>query len=302
MDNDLKLISIQWVDWIKSEKRLSVNTVESYSRDVFHFLKHLSEYKNLEISFREISMLNQDDLTSWFFKRLNNGVSHRSNSRSLSSIKSFLKFLIRNKKIKSSKLLRIRGPRFSGSMPRPLSKNQINRLIEDISKESEKWIMMRNLSIIILMWGYGLRISEVINLKLKDLETNNLTIIGKGQKSRIIPILDEVILFLKKLIEICPHSISYNDYIFLGKRGKQLKASIIQKKIRAIRNKLNFPENTTPHSLRHTFATELLENMVDLRSIQELLGHSSLSTTQKYTKVTSEKMRSVIEKNHPRAS
>ena len=162
--------------------------------------------------------------------------------------------------------------------------------------------MMRNLSIIILMWGYGLRISEVLNLKFKDLETNNLTIIGKGQKSRIIPILSEVVFFLKKMTENCPYSILNDDYVFLGKRGKQLKASIVQKQIREIRNKLRFPENTTPHSLRHTFATELLENMVDLRSIQELLGHSSLSTTQKYTKVTSEKIRSVIEKNHPRAS
>ncbi len=302
MKNELKLISLRWVDWIKSEKRLSKNTVESYSRDVFHFLDHMSEFKNTEISFKEISLLNQDDLTSWFYKRLGNGVSHRSNSRSLSSIKSFLRFLIRHKKIVSSKLLRVKGPRFASSMPRPLSKNQIKNLIEDISTEPERWIRMRNLSIIILMWGYGLRISEVLNLKLKDLETNNLTIIGKGQKSRIIPILNEVVFFIEKMGETCPYSILYDDYIFLGKRGKQLKASIVQKQIREIRYKLRFPENTTPHSLRHTFATELLENMVDLRSIQELLGHSSLATTQRYTKVTSEKMRSVIEKNHPRAS
>ena len=302
MDNELKLILLRWVDWIKSEKRLSANTVESYSRDVSHFLGHILEYKNIEISFKEISFLTQDDLTSWFFKRLSNGVGHRSNSRSLSSIKSFLRFLIRLKKIDSSKLLRIKGPKFSSSIPRPLSKNQINNLIEDISKEDEIWIRIRNLSIIILMWGYGLRISEVLNLKLKDLETDNLTIIGKGQKSRIIPILFEVVLFLKKMIETCPYSILNDDHVFLGKRGKQLKASIIQKHMRNVRNRLRFPENTTPHSLRHTFATELLENMVDLRSIQELLGHSSLSTTQNYTKVTSEKMRSVIEKNHPRAS
>jgi len=160
---------------------------------------------------------------------------------------------------------------------------------------------MRNLSVIILMWGYGLRISEVLNLRLSDLGSSELKIIGKGKRIRIIPISHSVLNYLRLQVDECPYKIEKNENIFLGKRGKMLDASIIQKIIRDLRNKLMLPENTTPHSLRHTFATELLENMVDLRSIQELLGHSSLSSTQKYTSVSSQRLKSVIESFHPRS-
>ena len=301
MNSELKESFLIWIDWIRLEKRLSNNTLDSYSRDVLNFLRHLSEYKNKKITLEEISFLNQEDLTSWFFKRLKCGLSHRSNCRSLSSIKSFIKFLIKKKKIPSTKFLRLQGPKFTSMIPRPLSKNQISNLIDFISKERKEWIKLRNLSIIILMWGHGLRISEVLNLKLKDLESSNLKIEGKGQKERMLPLLENVIDFLKFMVSKSNFPITRDDFIFLGIRGKKLKASIIQKLIRELRIELRLPENTTPHSLRHTFATELLENMVDLRTIQDLLGHSSLSTTQKYTKVSAERLRNIIEKNHPRS-
>ena len=160
---------------------------------------------------------------------------------------------------------------------------------------------MRDLSIILLMWGYGLRISEVINLKLSDLQTNDLQINGKGNKTRLIPIAEEVRVFLKEMIKNCPFYFEENNFIFLGTRGKKLKAEIIQKEIRNLRNSFMLPDNTTPHSFRHTFATELLENMVDLRVIQEILGHASLSTTQNYTKVSADRLKDILSKNHPRA-
>ena len=159
---------------------------------------------------------------------------------------------------------------------------------------------MRNLSVLILMWGYGLRISEVLNLKLKDTNMEDLRIIGKGEKVRVIPIATEIIIFIKKMTQECPFKMKSDDFIFLGKKGKKLQPEIIQRLIRKIRDRLLLPENTTPHSLRHTFATELLQNFVDLRSIQELLGHSSLSTTQKYTSVNKDYLREILEKNHPR--
>jgi integrase/recombinase XerC len=195
----------------------------------------------------------------------------------------------------------IKGPKFLDSLPRPLSGNQIVGIVEEIKNESLKWILIRNLSVVILMWGYGLRISEVLSIKLKDIYNDELRIIGKGNKVRIIPIIREVMGFIQIMVKECPFNVEMEDYIYLGKRGKRLKPSIIQKLIREIRNKIMLPDNTTPHSLRHTFATELLENFVDLRSIQELLGHSSLSTTQKYTSVNSDRLRRVLEKNHPRA-
>ena len=291
----------QWIDWIIHERRLSEKTVKSYKTDLSFFLQHLKEYKNKSINFSDLERLDQSDLTSWFYKRINNGISHRSNARSLSSIKSFLHFLIKKKIIKYSLFMRIKGPKFNSNLPRPLSHNQVSKIFKNIVENKQKWVGMRDLSIILLMWGYGLRISEALNLKLSDLQSNDLSIFGKGKKTRLIPIAEEVSMFLKQMIKKCPFEFDENNFIFVGIRGKKLKAEIIQKEIRRLRNSFMLPDNTTPHSLRHTFATELLENMVDLRVIQEILGHSSLSTTQKYTKVSSDKLRDVISKNHPRA-
>ena len=291
----------QWIDWIIHERRLSEKTVKSYKTDLSFFLQHLKEYKNKSINFSDLERLDQSDLTSWFYKRINNGISHRSNARSLSSIKSFLHFLIKKKIIKYSLLMRIKGPKFNSNLPRPLSHNQVSKIFKNIVENKQKWVGMRDLSIILLMWGYGLRISEVLNLKLSDLQSNDLSIFGKGKKTRLIPIAEEVSMFLKQMIKKCPFEFDEKNFIFVGIRGKKLKAEIIQKEIRRLRNSFMLPDNTTPHSLRHTFATELLENMVDLRVIQEILGHSSLSTTQKYTKVSSDRLRDVISKNHPRA-
>ena len=291
----------QWIDWIIHERRLSEKTVKSYKTDLSFFLQHLKEYKNKSINFSDLERLDQSDLTSWFYKRINNGISHRSNARSLSSIKSFLHFLIKKKIIKYSLFMRIKGPKFNSNLPRPLSHNQVSKIFKNIVENKQKWVGMRDLSIILLMWGYGLRISEVLNLKLSDLQSNDLSIFGKGKKTRLIPIAEEVSMFLKQMTKKCPFEFDENNFIFVGIRGKKLKAEIIQKEIRRLRNSFMLPDNTTPHSLRHTFATELLENMVDLRVIQEILGHSSLSTTQKYTKVSSDRLRDVISKNHPRA-
>jgi len=291
----------QWIDWIIHERRLSEKTVKSYKTDLSFFLQHLKEYKNKSINFSDLERLDQSDLTSWFYKRINSGISHRSNARSLSSIKSFLHFLIKKKIIKYSLFMRIKGPKFNSNLPRPLSHNQVRKIFKNIVENKQKWVGMRDLSIILLMWGYGLRISEVLNLKLSDLQSNDLSIFGKGKKTRLIPIAEEVSMFLKQMIKKCPFEFDENNFIFVGIRGKKLKAEIIQKEIRRLRNSFMLPDNTTPHSLRHTFATELLENMVDLRVIQEILGHSSLSTTQKYTKVSSDRLRDVISKNHPRA-
>ncbi len=186
-------------------------------------------------------------------------------------------------------------------MPRPLSENQILKIFDEIKKEKKQWVMIRNLISIILMWGYGLRISEVLNLKLKDLNNDEIRILGKGNKIRIIPISGEVTKIIKIMLEVSQFRFTKDDFIFLGVQGKKLKPEIIQRLIRKIRNEVILPSNTTPHSLRHTFATELLHNFADLRSIQELLGHSSLSTTQKYTSVNTDHLRKMLEKSHPRA-
>ena len=299
MNKQIKLFFDNWKSWIENEKRLAFNTSLSYCIDLKSFLNFLSNHNNFNVDLKTIINVDEDDLSGWFYERLKKGFSHRSNARALSSLKSFFSFLISKKLIHSSKILRIKGPKFLESLPRPLTESQTLKLMDDIKTEKEKWIMMRNLSVLILMWGYGMRISEVLNLKLKDTYMEDIRIIGKGGKIRAIPIAREIQIFIKKMTKECPYEFRSDDFIFLGKKGGKLKPEIIQRLVRKIRYRLVLPENTTPHSLRHTFATELLQNFVDLRSIQELLGHSSLSTTQKYTSVNKDYLREILEKKHP---
>ena len=298
---DLPKLLIDWSSWITAEKRLSRNTFLSYQRDLVNFFNFLRSHISKEISLSEIIELSEDDITSWFSERLRNGVSHRSNARSLSSIKSFLRFLEKTKKIKLKKIIFREGPKFQSSLPRPISQNQVNLIIDEIKKEKVKWILARNMSIVLLMWGYGLRIGEVLNIKGKDFYGENIEVHGKGNKKRVIPIHQNLLKYINSMLSICPFKNNNENYIYMGKRGKQLQPSIIQKLVRTIRRKLLLPENTTPHSFRHSFATHLLEKMVDLRTIQEILGHSSLSTTQKYTAVSSNKLKNILEEYHPRA-
>ncbi len=301
MNNISEKLIFEWISWIKNEKRLSTKTILSYRIDINSIFDFLGSYVNEEINLNIVEKLDDDDLSAWFYNRLKKGISHRSNARALSSLKSFLSFLVLRKKIKNSKILKIRGPKFLESLPRPLSESQIMKIIAEIKNEKIKWIKMRNLSAVILMWGYGLRISEVINLKLMEIINDELRILGKGNKIRVIPISTELVKFITKMIGECPFNLESDGYIFIGKKGRKLKPEIIQRLIREIRKKIFLPDNTTPHSFRHSFATELLSNFADLRSIQELLGHTSLSTTQKYTSVNTDHIRKILEKSHPRS-
>ena len=291
----------EWKSWIKSQKRLSDNTISSYTTDLKKFNDFIKNFKNSNLNIKILSALDEDDLSAWFYERLKNNIGHRSNARALSALKSFINYLIKAKIIKNSKILTLKGPKFLESLPRPLSSEQIKKIITEIKDGKVKWITMRNLSIIVLMWGYGLRISETLDIKVSDLLRSELRVVGKGQKVRLIPMREELVNFIFKMLEIMPFIYKDDSFVFLGEKGKKLKPEIIQRIIREIRNKCLLPDNTTPHSLRHTFATELLHNLVDLRYIQELLGHSSLSTTQKYTSVDSEHLKKILEKKHPRA-
>ena len=299
MNKIVESVICEWSNWIKNEKRLSNNTILSYIRDLKSFMSFLDSHYGNQIEFKDIERVSEDDITGWFFQRIKNSISQRSNARALSSIKSFFTFLTKKKLIKSSAILFINGPKFKNSLPRPLTKKQVAEIFKFVKYEKTKWILIRNLSVIILMWGYGLRISEVLNLRKKDLNFSGIRIKGKGNKIRVIPILEKVIFFIKTLEKECPFILENDQFFFRGKRGGALQPTVIQKLIRDIRKTLYFSEKVTPHSLRHTFASELLENFTDLRTIQELLGHSSLSTTQRYTAVSTTRIQNMLEKNHP---
>ncbi len=300
---ELKNLKIDWLNWLKHEKRLSENTVFAYKRDLSSLFIFLTNHFNENIDTKTLKKINAKTIRSWFFYRLEKNTSSRSNARALSSIKSFLSFIIKKGLILDSGVLNINSPKFIQSLPRPLSMKQVRDIISILDENKNRWVAKRNISIIFLMWGFGMRINEVLNLRLSNmLSKNQLLVEGKGKKERIIPMYEEVRSFILKMISDTPFDIEENSFIFLGEKGKKLHPTIIQKEIRRIRKTLNLPDNTTPHSFRHTFATQLLDNMVDLRSIQELLGHQSLSSTQRYTAVDSDRLKKIIDIYHPRSS
>ncbi len=302
MEKKLKIYFEEWLVWIGSEKRLSKNTLKGYGTDVKSFFLFLENYQNAKVLLIDLCELDKNSLRGWFYERLKKGTSQRSNARALSSLKSFLIFLKKKKISINPEISNIKSPNFKESLPRPLDISHIERIIAFQEEKKKEWIKKRNISVFLMMWGYGLRISEVLNLKISDIGFNDFLIIkGKGNTERSIPILKDLKDYIFKMIKDMPKSFNKYGYIFLGVRGKKLNPIIIQRELIKLRSITALPDNTTPHSLRHTFATQLLENDVDLRTIQELLGHKSLSSTQKYTAVNLKNIEKAIQNYHPRS-
>ena len=301
MKRKLRFNFEEWSKWISNEKRLSKNTFKSYRTDVSSFFTFLQKFLNTEVCLNDLNKIDKNALRGWFYERLKKGISQRSNARALSSLKSFFLFLKKKKKFNSIKILKIKSPNYKESLPRPLSIEHIESIIDSQKKKKNRWIVKRNISIFLMMWGYGLRVSEVLNLQVNDLNFNNYLIIkGKGNVERYIPILIELRKYILQMIREMPENFDKSRYIFLGEKGKKLNPIIIQREMSRLRTISALPDNTTPHSLRHTFATQLLDSNVDLRTIQELLGHKSLSSTQKYTAVNLKSIEKAIKNFHPR--
>lgn len=300
---DLNKIISDWLLWIKTEKRLAVNTSHAYKRDFDLFMRFLIEFHNENISLEILKKIDDQTIRSWFYYRLKKNITKpRSNARALSSIKSFFSFLKKNYLIDSSRILKIRSPKFQEGLPRPLSISEIEKIIFSQNCIKKEWIKRRNIGIFLLLWGYGLRISEALNLKIKDFDSDEYIIItGKGNKQRFLPILKEIKEYILKILNFMPFKLERNSFIFLGVKGGKLNPRIIQREMKKLRLNMFLPETTTPHSLRHSFATQLLHNDTDLRTIQELLGHESLSSTQKYTAIDLRKIKKTINDFHPRS-
>lgn len=286
--------------YISKEKMYSDNTLVSYKNDIGNFVYFLVNvlHKNLQDS-RSFEELEYKDIRSWLSYRSMDSISNRSNARALSSIKSLFKFLEVRFKLKNEIIHKIKGPKFNKTLPNIVSQNNFKKMLQCINNyEKEDWCVKRNLALFMLIYACGLRINEALNLKTTDfIEKNKIKILGKGKKERIILILPIAVDLIEDYIKSCPYTDP--EIIFFSKRGKKYQASVFEKLIRNIRLSLNLPANITPHSLRHSFATELLFNGADLRSIQELLGHSSLSTTQIYTHVSNSKIMDVYFNSHP---
>ncbi len=303
MNKHIEDAFINWLGNLKEVRNLSDNTVISYKHDVRSFIDFMSTHTGSEVSIKYLNDMKISDFRSFLSYLRNKDISSTSIARIISSLKSFFNYLLNTNLIESTVVQSLRTPKQKKSLPRPISSELAIETIKHAQDmEKEKWIGLRNKSILMLLYGCGLRISEALNLNFEDINENDYLIIkGKGNKERMVPLMDYVKNDIENYIHECPKNFMKDDPLFVGKRLDRLSPRIIQYVLEKIRHNLSLPETATPHALRHSFATHLLNSGGDLRTIQELLGHSSLSTTQKYTKVETEKLYDAYSKAHPLA-
>ena len=303
MNKHIEDAFINWLGNLKEVRNLSDNTLISYKHDVKSFIEFISTHTGSEVSIKYLNDMKISDFRSFLSYLRNKDISSTSIARIISSLKSFFNYLLNTNLIESTVVQSLRTPKQKKSLPRPISSELAIETIKHAQDmEKEKWIGLRNKSILMLLYGCGLRISEALNLNFEDINENDYLIIkGKGNKERMVPLMDYVKNDIENYIHECPKNFMKDDPLFVGKRLDRLSPRIIQYVLEKIRHNLSLPETATPHALRHSFATHLLDSGGDLRTIQELLGHSSLSTTQKYTKVETEKLYDAYSKTHPLA-
>ncbi len=303
MKPDLEYEYNNWLNYLSNIKKLSQNSVTSYKNDLSKFFIFFQDYIEKNIGLKEIESIKISEFRSFLTYRRNSEISSNSIARNISALKSFFRFLIKNDKIKESSVFSLKSPKLKKSLPRPINVDLAIQVIKQAEEiEDEKWVGLRNKAILILLYGCGLRISEALSLNYDDVQNeDHILIKGKGEKERIVPMMPYIKKGIENYLEACPKEIISGEALFIGKRFSRLSPRIIQYALEKIRTALSLPETATPHALRHSFATHLLDSGGDLRTIQELLGHSSLSTTQKYTKVETSKLLDIYKKSHPLA-
>ena len=284
---------------LRDGRRRSQHTVRAYVITAERFCAFLSEHIGGGVGAADIMALKQADIRSYLAYRRADGLTNNSAARELSALRAFLKFVGGDE----SNIPKIKGPKVSKGVPRPASPDDILAMADDISESaSEDWIGARDWSVMLLLYGSGLRISEALELTADVLPlSDTLRVTGKRGKTRIVPLLAQVREAIEHYIDLCPHVMEPDKTIFRGKRGGALSANMIRRVVQQARTKLGISDKTTPHALRHSFATHLLAGGADLRSLQELLGHASLSSTQVYTAVDAAHLLDVYNTAHPRA-
>jgi integrase/recombinase XerC len=296
----------RWLGHLGAERRMSAKTCEAYRRDVHQFLAFLAEHLGQRVTLSGLSRLAPADVRAFMAARRALGIGGRSLMRGLAGARSFARFLERDHKGKVAALSAVRAPRVEKTLPKPLAVAAAKRITDTelrAGEEREPWVLARDAAVLALLYGSGLRISEALGLKPRDVAgaRDSLTVIGKGNKARMVPVLPQVSRLIADYMALCPFDLAPDGPLFVGQKGRRLSPRILQLAMERLRGALNLPDTATPHALRHSFATHLLARGGDLRSIQELLGHASLSTTQIYTEVDSERLLAAYRSAHPRA-
>ena len=292
-----------WRRWLTHEKRASPHTVTAYGRDLAGFLSFQREHNGEVVRLGDLGSLSITDFRAWMARRVRVGLSHASTARAMSVLRGFFRWLERNGLAANQAIHAVRSPKRPRPLPRPLTIDDAAELIETTNLlPGEPWEILRDAALFTLLYGCGLRISEALALDRGDLPAGDTLLVrGKGNRERIVPVLPVVREALAACVAACPSASGPDTPLFLGVRGGRLGARMAQKRMRELRLLLGLPDTVTPHALRHSFATHLLSAGGDLRTIQELLGHASLSSTQRYTDVDTQSMLAVYRAAHPRA-
>lgn len=302
---DVLKVRMAWLDSLAKQRRLAANTVEAYERDCRQFLTFLSGHLGKAVAMSDLASLKPVDLRAFLAARRSGKAGTRSIGRNLAGVRSFLRHLEKHGLANATAINAIRAPRQPKSLPKPLTASDALRLTNTAEHmTSEPWMDARNAAIMTLLYGCGMRIAEVLALTgsdLTDRKATTLSVTGKGNKTRLVPLLPVVFEAVEAYRKLCPYHVGQDQPLFVGARGGALQPAVLQRDMRKLRSALDLPETATPHALRHSFATHLLGSGGDLRTIQELLGHASLSTTQVYTGVDTERLLEAYASAHPRA-
>jgi integrase/recombinase XerC len=298
----------RWLAHLSAERHLSGLTLEAYARDVAAFLNFLAEHLGGRPSLAALSKLTPADVRAFLAWRRAGGIESRTLVRTLAAARSFGRFLEREGKGKVAALAAVRAPRVAKGLPKPLSVASAKAISDPALRAGEErapWVLARDAAVLALLYGSGLRISEALALTHRDVPApgkgDSITVVGKGKKSRMVPVLRQVLELIAEYTRLSPFDLAAGEPLFRGAKGGPLSPRIVQLTMERLRGALGLADTATPHALRHSFATHLLSRGGDLRAIQELLGHASLATTQIYTAVDSARLLAAYKAAHPRA-
>jgi len=291
-----------WLDHCRALGGAAENTVKAYQTDVLGFLAFMTRHHGAAQGLGPLSKITVSDMRAWMASERARGVGARSLARQLSAVKTFYRWLSEREGFEPTAVLSTHSPKFTKKLPRPLAEDAATAMIDTVEMQAtDAWVAARDGAVVTLLYGCGLRISEALSLTGADVPLPQvMRITGKGGKERIVPVIDAARDAVASYLRLCPHPMEPNAPLFRGARGGPLNPRAIQKVMERSRMQLGLPATATPHAMRHSFATHLLTAGGDLRAIQELLGHASLSTTQAYTAVDTAHLMDVYNKAHPR--
>jgi integrase/recombinase XerC len=301
--DDLRAAIGLWAAWLTGERRASAHTIAAYGRDLAFFLDFLTEHLGELPSLAAISSLRPADFRAYLARRAQNHAGRTSLARGMSVLRSFVRFVQRRGLASTSALAALRSPKLPASVPKPLTIADAGGAVDAAGDlATSVWQGQRDIAILTLLYGCGLRLSEALGLSRGEAPlSETLVITGKGRKQRQLPVLPVVRAAVADYLAACPYALAEDGPLFVGARGGPLNPRLVQRQMQSLRRRLGLPETATPHALRHSFATHLLGAGGDLRAIQELLGHASLSTTQRYTLVETQRLLAIYDAAHPRA-